>query len=131
MMTDPISDLLTQVRNAGKARLKKVDVPSSHIKVAIVDILKKHGFVKNFNLFRDGQKGVLRVYLKYTGKGKHVIHGIERVSKPSRRVYSRHDELAKVLNGMGISVVSTSQGIVTDGEARENKVGGEVICRVW
>lgn len=131
MMTDPISDLLTQVRNAGKARLKKVDVPSSHVKVSIVDILKKQGFVKNYKLFRDGHKGVLRIYLKYVGKGRHVIHGIERVSRPSRRVYAPYDRLTKVLGGLGISVVSTSQGIVTDDVARENKVGGEIICRVW
>ena len=97
MMTDPISDLLTRTRNAAKARQPKVDVPSSQVKVAIVDLWKKHGFIRNYKLFRQEEKPVLRIYLKYVGKGRSIIQGINRISKPSRRVYAAHDNLPKVL----------------------------------
>jgi len=131
MMTDPISDLLTRVRNATKARQRKVDIPSSGVKVAIVDIWQKVGFIKDYKLFRQDEKGVLRLYLKYLGKNEPVIHGLRRVSKPSRRVYARHNELPKVLGGLGVAIISTSRGILTDEVARENRVGGEVLCAIW
>lgn len=131
MYNDPISDLLTRIRNAVKARHRKVDVPPSQVKVAIVDILKKEGFIKNYKLYRQEEKGVLRIYLKYVGKNQPVIQGLRRVSRPARRVYAGYEKLPKVLGGLGLSVVSTSKGIVTDQMARENKVGGEVICSVW
>lgn len=130
-MTDPISDLLTRVRNAVKAKQPKVDVPASQLKLSIVDIWKKTGFVKNYKLFRQDEKGVLRIYLKYVGKGQPVIQGLRRVSKPSRRVYARHDKLPKVLGGIGVAVVSTSKGVLADQTARENRVGGEVLCTIW
>jgi len=130
-MTDPISDLLTRVRNAVKAKQPKVDVPASQLKLSIVDIWKKTGFVKNYKLFRQDEKGILRIYLKYVGKGQPVIQGLKRVSKPSRRIYARHDKLPKVLAGMGVAVVSTSKGVLTDQTARENRVGGEVLCTIW
>src|SRR5262245_36177572 len=100
MMTDPIGDLLTRVRNATKARLRKVDVPSSQMKVSIVDIWKKTGFIRNYKLYRQDQKGVLRIYLKYVGKNRSVIQGMARISKPSRRVYASHDQVPKVLGGI-------------------------------
>lgn len=131
MMTDPISDLLTQVRNAVKARHRKVDVPASQIKVSIVDIWKKAGFVRNYKLYQQDNRGVLRIYLKYATKDRCVIQGLKRVSRPSRRVYSTVTELPKVLGGIGIAVVSTSKGIMSDQAARENKVGGELLCTIW
>lgn len=131
MMTDPISDFLTQIRNASKAKLPKVDVQASQVKLSIVEILKTDGFVRNYKLFRQGNKGVLRVYLKYAGKGRPVIRGIRRVSKPSRRIYAGHDAIPKVLGGLGLAIVSTSRGVLPDRIARENKVGGEVLCTIW
>lgn len=131
MTTDPIADLLTRVRNAVKARQPKVDVPPSQLKVSIVDLWKKTGFIKNYKLYQKDQQGILRIYLKYVGKNRPVIHGLQRVSKPSRRVYSSYTKLPKVLGGIGISVISTSRGVLTDEMARENKVGGEVLCKVW
>jgi len=130
-MTDPISDLLTRVRNAVKAKQPKVDVPASQLKLSIVDIWKKTGFVKNYKLFRQDEKGILRIYLKYVGKGQPVIQGLRRVSKPSRRVYVGHDRLPKVLGGLGVAVVSTSKGVLADQTARENRVGGEILCTIW
>lgn len=131
MSTDPIADLLTRVRNATKARQRKVDVPPSTLKVSIVDILKKSGFIKNYKLYRQDEKGILRIYLKYVGKNRPVIHGLKRISKPSRRVYVPHTKIPKVLGGIGIAVISTSRGLLTDETARESKVGGEVLCTVW
>ncbi|MBY0369048.1 30S ribosomal protein S8 [bacterium] len=131
MMTDPISDLLTRVRNGCHAKLPKVDVPASQVKVSIVDLWKKNGFIKNYKLYRQGQSGVLRIYLKYVGKNQPVIQGVKRVSRPSRRVYARHHEIPKVLNGLGMAVISTSKGVLTDEGAREAKIGGEVLCSIW
>jgi len=131
MMTDPIADLLTQVRNASNARLPKVDVPSSNLKVSIVDLWKSTGYVRNYRLFKQNNMPVLRVYLKYVGKNKPVIQGIRRVSKPSRRVYTSAERIPKVLDGLGVAIVSTSKGMLTDTLAREQKVGGEIICTIW
>jgi small subunit ribosomal protein S8 len=131
MMTDPISDLLTRVRNGVHAKQPKVDVPASQLKVAIVDLWKKGGYIKNYKLYRQDQRGVLRIYLKYVSKGNPVIQGIRRVSKPSRRVYASHHEIPKILNGLGMAVISTSKGVVSDDTARESKTGGEILCSIW
>ena len=131
MTTDPISDLLTRVRNAVKAKQRKVDVPPSQLKMSIVDLWMKSGFIKNYKLYRQDQKGILRIYLKYVGKNRSVIQGLRRISKPSRRVYATHSRIPKILGGIGISVVSTSKGVLSDAAARENKVGGEILCAIW
>ncbi len=131
MMTDPIADLLTQVRNATRARLPKVDIASSQIKLSIVEIMKQAGYVRNYQLFRQENMPILRVYLKYVGKGKSVIQGVRRISKPSRRVYSSFHKLPKVLDGLGVAIVSTPKGMLTDAMAREERVGGEIICTIW
>jgi len=131
MFTDPISDLLTRVRNAVKARQLKVDVPPSQLKLAIVEIWKKSGFIKNYKLYRHEKTGILRIYLKYVGKGRPVIHGLRRVSKPSRRIYVSSDKVPKILGGIGTAVVSTSKGVLSDRMARESHVGGEVLCTIW
>lgn len=131
MMTDPISDLLTRVRNGVHAKQPKVDVPASQLKVAIVDLWKKGGYIKNYKLYRQDQRGVLRIYLKYVAKGTSVIQGIHRVSKPSRRVYASHDEIPVILNGLGMAILSTSKGVINDETARASKVGGEILCSIW
>jgi small subunit ribosomal protein S8 len=131
MMTDPIADLLTRVRNGVHAKQPKVDVPASQLKVAIVDIWKKGGYIKNYKLYRQDQRGVLRIYLKYVEKGVPVIQGLRRISKPSRRVYASHDQIPQVLNGLGMAVVSTSKGVINDVAARETKIGGEILCSIW
>ena len=131
MTTDTIAELLTNIRNGTKARHRKVDVAPSNVRVAILEILKKNGFIKNYKLYRQGQKGIVRIYLKYVGKNQPVLHGLKRVSKPSRRVYARHDRIPKPLGGLGMYILSTSRGVMTDHGAREVKVGGEVICAVW
>lgn len=131
MNSDPIANLLTMVRNALKAQHPKVDVPASRMKVAIADIWKKYGFIKNYKLYRQDSKGVLRIYFKYAGKNRPVIQGLERVSKPSCRVYCSWRQLPKVLGGVGVAIVSTPKGVLSDDVARENKVGGEVLCKVW
>ena len=130
-MTDPISDLLTRVRNGVHAKQPKVDVPASQLKVAIVDLWKKGGYIRNYKLYRQDQRGILRIYLKYVEKGTPVIQGLRRVSRPSRRVYANAHKIPKVLNGLGMSVISTSRGVVSDEAARESKVGGEILCSIW
>lgn len=130
-MTDPIADLLTRIRNAAHAQHKSVDVPSSKMKLDIVKILKDERFVSNYRVIADGKQGMLRVYLRYLGKGKSAISGLERVSVPSLRVYVGKDSIPRVAGGYGIAIISTSQGIVTDKHARRIGVGGEVVCKVW
>lgn len=127
-MTDPIADLLTRIRNGGMASKPYVDAPYSKMKAEIVKILKQEGYVKGCT---QTDERTLRIYLKYTDEGKSVITEIKRISKPGCRVYSKQVELPKVLNGLGIAVVSTSKGILTDREARQANVGGEVLCTVW
>lgn len=134
MMTDPIADLLTRVRNANKARLRKVDVSPTQLKISIVDLWQRAGFIKNYKLYRQSatdKTGLLRIYLKYVGKNQPVIHGLRRVSKPSRRVYVSHSKMPKILDGIGMAVVSTSRGVLNDEMAREHKVGGELLCTIW
>lgn len=130
-MSDPIADMLTRIRNAEKARLNSVDIPGANLKTELAKVLKDEGFIKNYKFIRDSKQGVLRVYLKYGSGYSSVIMGIERVSKPSRRVYVKCKDIKPVLSGMGIAVLSTSKGIMTDKGARDNNIGGEVICNVW
>lgn len=130
-LTDPLADMLTRVRNAGTARFDKVDIPASQMKISLARILKEEGYIKNFKIIKDKKQGILRVYLKYDEVNKPLINGLKRVSKPSRRVYASKEEIPQVLGGLGIAVVSTSKGILTDREARRNGIGGEVLCTIW
>jgi small subunit ribosomal protein S8 len=131
MRSDPIADLLTRIRNASNAEHEKVDIPASKLKVRIAELLKEEGFIKNFRVLEDGRQGTLRVYLKYGSGNERMISGLVRVSTPGRRVYVGHDEIPSILAGMGVALVSTSRGVVTDREARKQKVGGEVLAYVW
>ncbi len=130
-MTDPIADLLTRIRNASRAEHEKVDVPSSKLKVKIAEILKEEGFIKNFRLIEDNKQGVLRVYLKYGSGNERIISGLVRVSRPGRRVYVAKDKIPSILGGMGVAILSTSQGVMTDRDVRKQKLGGEVLAYVW
>ncbi|MBL0702164.1 MAG: 30S ribosomal protein S8 [Desulfosarcina sp.] len=130
-MSDPIADMLTRVRNAIKAKFTKVDIPGSKIKIEIANVLKNEGFIQNFKFINDDQQGVLRLYLKYGEGRSDVILGIKRISKPSRRVYVKAKDVTSVLNGMGISILSTSAGLMTDKRARKENIGGEILCNVW
>mgnify|MGYP001219459521 FL=1 len=130
MMTDPIADLFTRIRNGQMVRHPRVDVPGSKMKKRIVEILKDEGYIKNFRYYEDGKQGILRVYLKYQND-EPVIRGIERVSKPGRRNYVGRDTIPRVLNGLGLAIVSTSSGVFTDEQCREKGVGGEVLGHVW
>jgi small subunit ribosomal protein S8 len=130
-MTDPIADMLTRIRNALTARHERVDIPMSKMKVSLARILKEEGFVKNFKVIKDNKQGVLRVFLKYNEQNKPVIKGLRRISKPSRRMYVGSREIPPILSGLGVGIVSTSKGIMTDKEARRQNVGGEIMCAVW
>jgi small subunit ribosomal protein S8 len=130
-MTDTIGDMLTRIRNGGKARFDKVDIPASRIKISLARIFKDEGFIKNYKVIKDNKQGILRVYLKYDDQNQPMIHRVERVSKPSRRVYAGCEELPKVQGGLGVAVISTSKGVMSDRQARKLRVGGEVLCRVW
>ncbi len=130
-MTDPIADMLTRIRNALKVQHEHVDIPGSKMKLRIAEILKEEGYINSFQVISEGPKRTIRIFLKYDEKGRPVIEGLKRVSKPGRRVYAGYREIPKVLNGYGINIVSTSKGIMTDKEARKKKVGGEIICSVW
>ena len=131
VMTDPIADLLTRIRNANVVHHEKVEIPASKIKRAVVQILKDEGFVKDFEMLADGKQGILRVSLKYGPERDRVITGIKRISKPGLRVYAKKEQLPKVLGGLGIAIISTSQGIMSDKQARKSGLGGEVIAYVW
>jgi len=130
-MTDPIADMLTRIRNAGMAKHPKLDIPSSNVKVAIAEVLKNLGYIKNFKVISDDLQGVLRVYLKYDESNNTVIHEITRVSTPGRRMYVKCDDIPRVKNGLGAAIISTSKGVMDDVAAREAKVGGEVLCTIW
>ena len=130
-ITDPIADMLTRIRNANSAKHKTVDVPSSKMKTAIAEILFKEGYIKSFELISNENQGIIRITLKYDEKGTRVIDGIKRISKPGLRVYANKEELPKVLNGLGTAIISTSQGLKTDKEAREAGIGGEVLAYIW
>lgn len=129
--TDPIADMLTRIRNANSSKHKTVDIPASKMKVAIADILFKEGYIKSFEEISSDVQGTIRVTLKYDEKGNRVIAGIKRISKPGLRVYASKEDLPQVLNGLGIAIVSTSKGIMTDKEARKVGLGGEVLAYVW
>ena len=129
--TDPIADMLTRIRNANSAKHKTVDIPASKMKTAIAEILFKEGYIKSFELINNENQGIIRITLKYDEKGTRVIDGIKRISKPGLRVYAGKEELPKVLNGLGIAIISTSKGLKTDKEAREAGIGGEVLAYIW
>ena len=130
-MTDPIADMLTRIRNALRASHEQVDIPSSKLKVNLVKVLKAEGYIRNFKIISDGRHRLIRVFLKYDEKGIPIIAGIQRVSKPSCRVYRGYDEIPKVLNGFGVNIVSTSKGLITDVQAKKMRLGGEILCSVW
>ncbi len=130
-ITDPIADLLTRIRNANSSKHETVDVPASNMKKAIVDILDKEGYIKSYKVIEDGKQGVIRINLKYGPNHEKVISGLKRVSKPGLRFYAGADELPRVLKGMGIAIVSTSKGIMTDKQARKANIGGEVLAFIW
>ncbi len=130
-LTDPIADMLTVIRNASSARKGVVEVKNSRVSEEIIKIFKREGFISNYKLIKDSKQGILRVYLKYLKSGNPAILGIRRISKPGLRVYKKADELPKVYGGLGVAIISTSGGITTDNEARDKKMGGEVICYTW
>jgi small subunit ribosomal protein S8 len=130
-MTDPIADMLTRIRNANMAKQQKVDIPSSNLKVSIANVLRSEGFIKNYKVIADEKQGILRVYLKYIDEKESIFNELKRISKPGGRVYVKGDNVPKVKNGLGIAILSTSKGIVSDKVAREFGIGGELICTVW
>ncbi len=130
-MTDPIADMLTRIRNGIQARHDRVELPASKLKVEIARILKSEGFISNYKLVEEKPQSLLRIYLKYAEDGEPVIHGIERVSRPGRRVYRNKQEIPRVLGGLGLAIVSTSKGVLSGAEAAKSGVGGEVLCQVW
>ncbi|MFO7820105.1 MAG: 30S ribosomal protein S8 [Halanaerobacter sp.] len=130
-MTDPIADMLTRIRNATQLSKDKVTIPASNVKEAIAELLADEGFIKGYDRYDDGAQGKLKLFLKYGSNEEDVITGLKRISKPGLRVYADKDELPKVLGGLGVAVISTSQGVMTDKEARKNGIGGEVLCYVW
>lgn len=130
-MTDPIADMLTRIRNANMVRHASVDIPSSNVKKRLAEIMLDEGFIKGFDVIDDGKQGIIRVEMKYGDSKERVISGLKRISKPGLRVYAKRNEIPKVLGGLGIAVISTSNGVITDKEARKLGVGGEVICYIW
>jgi small subunit ribosomal protein S8 len=131
MMTDPIADMLTRIRNANMARLEKVDVPASKIKIEITKILKEKGFIRSFKVLRDRKQGIIRISLKYLDNNEKAITGLKRISKPGRRVYVDRTRIPRVMGGYGIAILSTSKGILTDEACRREGIGGEVLCSIW
>ena len=131
MMTDPIADMLTRIRNGNNAKHEIVDVPASNIKKQLAQILLDEGFIKSYDIIEDGKQGIIRIQLKYGKANEKIISGIKRISKPGLRVYVNSDEIPRVLGGLGIAILSTSSGIMTDKQARKDGVGGEVLCYVW
>ena len=130
-MTDPIADMLTRIRNANVVKHETVDVPASNMKKELARILLEEGFIRGYDVIEDGKQGIIRIQLKYGQTGERVISGLKRISKPGMRAYADKHEVPRVLNGLGISIISTSKGILTDKQARNEGVGGEVICYVW
>jgi len=129
-ITDPVADMLTRIRNAGKAKFSSVDVPGSKLKVEVARILKDEGFIKNYKFLKDGKQGILRIYLKYATGQVNAIYNLQRVCRPGRRTYVKSKDIRPLLNGMGISILSTSRGVMTDKQARKENVGGEILCTV-
>ena len=131
MMTDPIADMLTRIRNANQAVHDKVDIPTSRLKVEVAKILRAEGFIKNFKVLESDTQGILRIYLRYGQGNQRIIIGLRRVSRPGLRVYANSRRLPRVMSGLGVAILSTSQGLMTDRAAKERGVGGEVLCHVW
>ncbi|SFM41418.1 small subunit ribosomal protein S8 [Gracilibacillus orientalis] len=131
VMTDPIADMLTRIRNANMVRHEKLEFPASNVKKEVSDILKREGFIRDYEYVEDNKQGILRIFLKYGTNEARVITGLKRISKPGLRVYAKADELPKVLNGLGIAIVSTSKGVLSDKEARSQAIGGEVLAYIW
>ena len=131
VMTDPIADMLTRIRNANMVRHEKLEVPASKIKREIAEILKREGFIRDVEYIEDNKQGILRIFLKYGPNNERIITGLKRISKPGLRVYVKADEVPRVLNGLGIAILSTSQGILTDKEARQKRTGGEALAYIW
>ena len=130
-ISDVIADMLTRIRNANDAKHDTVDIPASNLKKSIAQILLEEGYIKNFQIVEDGKQGIIRVTLKYAAGKQKVIHGLRRVSKPGLRIYSNCEDMPRVMNGLGVAIVSTSKGVMTDKKARQNNVGGEVLAFVW
>ena len=130
-MTDPVADMLTRIRNANMVKLQKVDIPSSNLKVSIANVLKQEGFIKNYKVISDNLQGILRIYLKYIDEKDSVINEIKRVSKPGGRVYVKSEDIPVIKSGLGVAVLSTSKGVITDNAARKAGLGGELICTIW
>jgi len=130
-ISDPIADMLTRIRNAGKAKFNSVDIPGSKLKTELAKVLRDEGYIKNYKFIKDNKQGILRLYLKYSEKGSHNILNLMRISKPSRRVYVKSKDIKPIYNGMGITILSTSKGIITDKIARKENIGGEILCNVW
>ncbi|MAE74520.1 MAG: 30S ribosomal protein S8 [Bdellovibrionaceae bacterium] len=128
---DTIGDFLTRIRNAGLAQHDKVDLPNSNMRQSLAKLLEANGYIRSYRVAKDGKQGIMRVYLKYSKDGNHVIKNIERVSRPSRRVYAKATDIPKVRSGYGVAIVSTSKGVMTGDQAAENNIGGEVICKIW
>ncbi|HHT37590.1 MAG: 30S ribosomal protein S8 [Candidatus Wallacebacter cryptica] len=131
VLTDPIADMLTRIRNANSVKHESVDIPASKMKSEVARILKEEGYIRDYKVIEDNKQGILRIYLKYGPNDERVITGIKRISKPGLRVYAKKDEIPRVLGGLGIAILSTSHGIMTDKSARKGNIGGEVICYVW
>lgn len=131
VMTDPIADMLTRIRNGNNAKHETVDIPASNMKKSIANILLEEGFIKGFDVIEDAKQGILRIQLKYGKDNEKIISGLKRISKPGLRVYVKSDEIPRVLGGLGIAILSTSKGVITDKAARKESVGGEVICYIW
>jgi len=130
-ITDPIADMLTRIRNAGKAKFNSVDIPGSKLKTELAKVMKSEGYIRNYKFIKDDKQGILRVYLKYGDDQKHVILEMNRVSKPSRRYYAGATEITSPYDGMGVAVLSTSKGIMTDKQARKENIGGEILCTIF
>jgi len=130
-MSDPLADMLTRIRNAGMVRYETVDVPMSNLKIGVAKVLRDEGYIKDYQVVEDSKQGTLRIELKYGPHDERVISGLRRVSKPGLRKYVKADDIPKVMSGLGISILSTSRGIITDREARRLRIGGEILCEAW
>lgn len=130
-ISDPIADMLTRIRNAGKAKFNSVDIPGSKLKTELAKVLRDEGYIRNYKFIKDNKQGILRLYLKYSEKGSHNILNLMRISKPSKRVYVKSKDIKQVYSGMGVAILSTSKGIITDKRARKENIGGEILCNVW
>lgn len=131
VMTDPVADFLTRIRNANMIYHSTVEIPASKLKKSMASILKEEGFIRDYEVIKDGKQGIIRIYLKYGANRERVITGLKRISKPGLRVYARKDQVPRVLGGLGVAILSTSKGVMTDKQARKLGLGGEVICYVW